>query len=94
MKFLAIEKELKLIDGNNKSVILAEEARAVFELYKKGIIREIYFNENNCAVIILECESLEDSKEFLNLLPLVTKQYISFEIMKLNPYTGLESLME
>lgn len=74
MKFLAIEKELKIIDTNSKSVLLAEEERAVFELYKKGIIREIYFNENKCVVIILEYELLEGSKEFLNLLPLVKKQ--------------------
>jgi hypothetical protein len=93
MKFLAIEKELKLIDGNNKAIILAEEARAVFELYKRGIIREIYFNENNCAVIVLESDSIAHCKSILDKLPLVDEGYITFNIMELKPYTGLDRLM-
>jgi hypothetical protein len=94
MKLLAIEKETKNIDLKEKSEILMDEAKIVFELYKKDIIREIYFNEKHCAVIILECESIEQSKEILNLLPLVQKEYITFEIMELKPYTGLDRLSE
>lgn len=94
MKLLAIENELKTFDFEETSEILVNEAKIVFELYKKDIIREIYFNDKHCAVIILECESIEQSKEFLSLLPLVQKKYITFEIMELNPYTGLDRLME
>lgn len=94
MKLLVIEKELKNIDLKEISEILVDEAKIVFELYIKDIIREIYFNENHCAVIILECESIEQSKEYLNLLSLVQKEYITFEIMELNPYTGFDRLIE
>jgi hypothetical protein len=94
MKLLAIEKELKNIDLKETSELLVDEAKIVFELYKKNIIREIYFNEKHCAVIILECESIEQSKEYLKLLPLVQKEYITFKIMELNPYTGFDRLIE
>lgn len=94
MKFLAIENELKIIEGNNKSLLLAKEARAVFELYKKEIIREIYFNDNHCAVIVLECDSIDHCKSILNNFPLVNESYINFNIMELKPYTGFDGLIK
>ena len=92
MKLLAIESELKNIEEDIKSALLKEEAAIVLELHKSGFLKEIYFNEANCAVIILESASIESAKNILNKLPLVNKGYISFKIMELNPYTGFERL--
>ena len=93
MKFLALEIELQSIEENAKPLLLKEEARTVLELKNSGIIKEIYFNEEHCAVIILECESIESAKNVLNKLPLVSKGYITFNFMQLNPYTGFERLI-
>ena len=90
MKLLAVETELKLIEDEVKTDLLKEEAAVVLELHINGFIKEIYFNEEHCAVIILECESMESAKDALSQLPLVRKGYISFKIMALNPYTGFE----
>jgi len=90
MKLLAIETELKFIEDEVKMNLLKEEAAIVLELHNNGFIKEIYFNEENCAVIILECESIKGAKDALSKLPLVRKGYISFKIMELNPYTGFE----
>lgn len=92
MKFLALEIEVQSIEENVKSQLLKEEARTVLELKNSGIIKEIYFNEYHCAVIILGCESVECARTVLSKLPLVSKGYITFNIMELNPYTGFERL--
>ena len=57
MKILAIEHETRKVDWGLLHDELEVEARKVYELYLEGYIREIYFNEHNSAVIILECES-------------------------------------
>lgn len=92
MKFLAIETELKKVDSENESSLLKEEAEKVLTLSKDGIIKEIYFNEDNCAVIILECDSLESATKHLNKLPLIKNGFIKFTIMYLKPYTGFDRL--
>ncbi|MBK6348101.1 MAG: superoxide dismutase [Bacteroidales bacterium] len=92
MKFLAIENE-----NTNEHVIfsgelLREEALKVHQLYLDGIIREIYFNDDHCAVLMLECKSKEEAEEILSSLPLVQNGLISFSLTQLKPYTGFERL--
>jgi len=93
MKILAIEKELQSVDWKNETNTLTEEAKSVYKLMSSDILREIYFTKNKNAVLILECESKEIADQLLRELPLVQKQIISFELMELNPYTGLSRLM-
>jgi len=90
----SIEKELKIGDWANGNDTLAKEATRVYELYLSGILREIYFNDKHCAVLILECENLGSAEKSLSTLPLVQKGLISFEVMELNPYTGLNRIMK
>ena len=88
MKILAIETELKKLNATIDSEILKAEARAVLELQQKDILREIYFDENHCAVLILECANKTEAEEILSELPLVKNGFIRFEIKELHPYTG------
>jgi len=94
MKFLAIETELEEVKAEQIKDLLRDESKIVLNLYERGIIREIYFNQSHCAVIILECNSLSDAKGELNKLPLVKRNLIQFEISELNPYTGFSRLSE
>jgi hypothetical protein len=94
MKFLAIEKELIGIDWANKSKMLKNESRQVYKLYLMGYLREIYFNENHCAVLIVECENIEKANELFNTLPLVVGGFIKFDVMQLNPYSGYERILK
>lgn len=93
MKFLAIETELNSINNNDKSKLLKEEAEVVLELKNNRVIQEIYFNEEHCAVIILNCDSIEEAEIHLNKLPLVINGFIKFNIMHLSPYTGFDRLV-
>lgn len=94
MKIIAIEKDLEGVDWKNAKEILEEEAREVYQLYLKGVIREIYFTENKNAVLILECENKGQAIQLLDAMPLVQKKYTRFEIMELRPYSGWSRLMQ
>jgi len=58
------------------------------------MIREIYFDENHCAVIILECTNKAKAKSILDELPLVKSGNIEFRITELKPYTGFSRLFQ
>lgn len=94
MKILTIETELKKLNATTDSEILKAEARAVLELQQKEILREIYFDENHCAVLILECSSKTEAGKILSELPLVKNGFIQFDIKELNPYTGFSRLID
>ncbi len=94
MKILAISTETPDADWSNETETLKTEARRVLELYLSGFIREIYFDEEINAVIILECDSIKQAEELLSSLPLVKKGLLSFHVRELNPYTGYERIIE
>jgi hypothetical protein len=94
MKILAIEKELNIIDWTSQKALLKVESRIVYNLFLEGAIREIYFNENKNAVIILECESIGIAEELLKTLPLVKAGLITFNLMELKPYTGFDRILK
>ncbi len=94
MKLLAIEKELQPVDWKNETTTLIEEAKSVYKLILSDVLREIYFTENKNAVLILECISKDKAEHILQKLPLVQKKIISFDLMELNPYTGLSRLIK
>jgi hypothetical protein len=92
MKLLAIEREIPGVKETNYQPFLKSEALRVWELYKSGVIREIYFTDEQFAIIILECTSLEEAEKHLDTLPLVQENLITFDIVPLMPYSGFERL--
>ncbi len=95
MKILAIEKEFAGKTAEDFQPLLEAEAIRVWELNKEGVIREIYFRANRTsAVLILECENLEEAIEKLSTLPLVQEDLIYFDFIPLAPYPGFERLFK
>ncbi len=94
MKLIALEHEqpdARPLDYTPD--LLAAEARRVYELQQAGVIREIHFRaDRNEAVLILECNSLDDARTALDTLPLAQAGLITFEIIPLKPYPGLARL--
>jgi hypothetical protein len=94
MKILAIEKEVPGVDWSSVSKeLLAEEAIHVYRMYLSDHLREHYFNEQKCAVLVLECDSKEQAQLLLGNLPLVKSNLIAFEILELHPYTGYDRII-
>jgi len=93
MKLLAIEKETSMVNWDEENEVLIDESYQVYHLFQEGIIRAIYFTENQDAVIILECSSKEEARNVLNTPPLVKAGLIRFEVMELRPYTGFDRII-
>ena len=93
MKILAIEKETLEINWSAENEILINEAYRVYQLFQEGILREIFFNENENAVIILECSTKDEAATILSSLPLVQAGMIRFDLMELHPYTGFSRII-
>jgi len=94
MKLLAIEQETSSVNWDNESEVLINESYQVYHLFQEGIIRDIYFTENENAVIILECASKEEAVNLLSTLPLVKAGFITFEVMELRPYSGFDRIIQ
>ncbi len=94
MKFIAIEREVKSISTSHTANIYKSEAEHIYSLYEKDIVREIFFTEENCAVIIMECDTIDNVRQIISTLPLVQAGMIEFEIHSLLPYRGFRRLFE
>lgn len=94
MKILAIEKELPGVADSDYIPWLEAEARKAWELQQEGLIRELYFNEDHCAVLILEARDKDHAREIVNQLPLVQQKLIDFELMALTVYPGFARLFK
>ena len=93
VKILAIERELSDATAESFRVHLNEEAAQVWELYQAGVIRELYFRDDEtAAVLILECENAAEAEVVLTALPLVKAGLITFEVIPLVPYPGFARL--
>ena len=93
MKILAFEIEVEGVTNQQFEPHLRDESIKVLELFEKGIVREIFFDQSHCAVIILECSNLKKAESMLQELPLVKNGLIHFDLRELNPYTGFSRLL-
>ena len=95
MKILALEKELNQPHTSEFKKYEKAEAKALWQLYIKGVVREFYFRgDKKLAVLILEVKNKFKAKEVLNNLPFVNKKLIEFDLIPLKPYPGFERLFK
>ena len=95
MKILAIEKEVAGTTSKDFQPHLKVEAQKVWELQQQNIIREIYFRaDGSSAVLMLECDNVDEAEKILQTLPLVRANLVEFEMIPLMPYPGFERLFD
>jgi hypothetical protein len=95
MKIMALEKEVPEVGEEDYLPHLKAEAGRVWELYQAGVVREVYFRqEDQTAVLILECAGREEAQGVLKSLPLVQAGLIDFDVFTLTPYPGFARLFE
>lgn len=94
MKILAIEKELPNITDSDYQPFLEAEARKAWEMQQEGLIREMYFTDEHCAVLILEARDKAHAREIVDQLPLVQQKLIDFDLMALSAYSGFARLFK
>lgn len=94
MKILAIEKELPGVSSADYQPWLKPEARKAWELHQEGLIRELYFTDDHCAVLMLEARDKAHAREIIDQLPLVQQKLIDFDLLALNAYPGFARLFK
>jgi hypothetical protein len=94
MKILAIEKEMPGVTGTDYQPHLEAEARKAWELHLQGLIRELYFTDDHCAVLVLEAADKAHAREIVDQLPLVQQKLIDFELLALTAYPGFARLFK
>ncbi len=94
MKILVMPKPIEGVSREEMLPHAPAEIRAVWELYKQGIVREFYTraNEPNRVVLMFESASLEAAKDALAALPFAQLHLIDFDLIPLAPFVGLEHL--
>jgi hypothetical protein len=95
MKILALEHELPEATAEGFQHYAKDEARMVWALNQAGVVRESYFRvDRSEAVLVLECQTVDEAWEALSTLPFVKNQLITFELIALKAYPGFERLFE
>jgi len=93
MKILAMEVEAEGVKAEQFTPHLKAEARHVWELYQRGVLRESNFRADCLeAVLILECADAKEARQTLDSLPLVQAGLIRFKVIPLVPYPGFARL--
>ena len=93
MKIIALEHELPNATADGFQQYAKDEAKKVWELVQAGVVRETYFRADRSeAVLVLECQTVDEAREVLSALPFVKNQLITFELIPLKAYSGFERL--
>ena len=69
-----------------------EEMRALWQLYRDGVVREMHSPGRPGAVLVLETAARKQAEAALGDLPLAAAGLIGFELIELHPFSALEVL--
>jgi len=90
---LVITHDKPNVNWKEQELILKQEAKVLWNLQKKGVIRSIWFTKNTReAILIIEAEDTIRTKEIVDTFPLVEEGLISYDIVELIAYDGYERL--
>ena len=90
---LVITHDKPNVNWKEQEQILKQEAKVLWNLQKKGVIRSIWFTKNTReAILIIEAEDSIKTKEIVDTFPLVEEGLISYDIVELVAYDGYERL--
>jgi hypothetical protein len=94
MKILALERDP---EGAARAAatpeLLRAEAARVWELQQSGSARELHLRADRPqAVLVLECQGVDEARRRVEELPLVREGVIDFELIPLVAYPGFARL--
>jgi hypothetical protein len=93
MKILAIDKILPGATEEKIYPLLKEEAAQAWKFHEQDVFREIYFRTDRPgAVVMLECESVEEARKVIDTLPLVKAGLVDFDLIPLGAFKPLGTL--
>jgi hypothetical protein len=92
MKLLAIGRPRSAADGPEIGRHAREEMAALWQLYRSGVVREMYSPGRPGAVLVLEVPGPAEAEAAVGRLPLAAAGLIVFEVVELRPFGAFEVL--
>ena len=79
---LVITHDKPDVNWKEQEQIFKQEAKVLWNLQKKGVIRSIWFTKNTReAILIIEAEDTIRTKEIVDTFPLVEEGLISLKLL-------------
>jgi hypothetical protein len=72
----------------------ADELRALWHLYRDGVVREMYSPGGPGAVLVLETDSIASARSALEQLPLRADGVMTLDLIELHPFAAVEMLFQ
>jgi hypothetical protein len=92
MKLLAIGRPRAGTDTSQIARRARDEMRALWQLYREGVVREMYSPGRPGAVLVLETADRQQAENAVVGLPLAMSGVIDFEVIELLPFGAFEVL--
>jgi hypothetical protein len=93
VKLLAIMRPHEGVDVGAEIARHAEaELRALWDLYGRDLVREMYMLGGPGAVLVLEASSPDQVRGSLHELPLLANGIMDLELLELHPFAALRML--
>jgi hypothetical protein len=68
------------------------ELRALWQLYRDGVVREMYSPAGPGAILVLEAVSAREAERLVAQLPLIEAGVMALEVTELRPFAAIEML--
>ncbi|MGD0678462.1 MAG: dimeric alpha+beta barrel [Polyangiaceae bacterium] len=95
MKVLALIDVARGADIGMVRARIEEELRASWELYKTGVLREVYATATPTRVVfVLEAGSVAEAHSHLSEMPLVKAGLLAIELIELKAFTNWSLLFK
>ncbi len=93
MQFLFLARVAQGISTEQVLPHVKDEAKAVWQNYSADVVQSIYFiADMSGAVLLCEAPDLATMQAIATQFPMAKAGVLTFEILPLKPYTGLEAL--
>lgn len=93
MQYLVITSDNGHIEWNLHKESLEKEAVFMWDLHRRGIVRNLWFTkEKNDAILLFEATGKACIEKILHDSPLVGESLLLYQIIELAPYTGFERM--
>ncbi len=95
MIILALGHSLRSDPIQEANPFVEAEAKILWELRAAGILREVfYFRDWHSVVLILNCEDLDEARQWILTLPTAKSRLYNYQVTELVPFQPLRDLFE
>jgi hypothetical protein len=92
VKLLAIGRPRDGADVHQIGRYARQEMAALWQLYRDGVVREMYSPGRPGAVLVVEAAGPREAEAAVAGLPLAAARLIVFEVIALHPFSALQAL--